>query len=274
MKNVGYLISSEEFASKLSKGFFARSLDRVSGALGAARAPWKASSLYDDKLGQTGVAIAVDERAAKGSPAKHDALWGKVALLLEKNGVASLVARGVEAPAGMLGYPAPDGRALRFARGFCALLDSGAYDSNIEAVALVSGDGPSEYLELLADELNYIRFYSKDVSAARSCARYVYDYNGTAAESTSSIARIAGCECAFVLDRGYSAVAGRLRCATVVDPYSSSRDAPAVTAYTDKLGVLEVGCAYYEAHYYNRKGLLPEDDLRLFIQDARSRGAV
>lgn len=266
MKKIGYIVNSADFKAEFSKGFLNKSMSIAAGALGGLIPPWKASNLYDDKLNMTAVMIAVGKQNLN-SENKIEQLWEKIFELCEKNDVSALIVKDVPMLKSYMKFPVFDGSAAQFFYQFDFYMKQGSITRESDVGVFIGEDIHEDYLEYFCDELNYLKFYSRDAKSAKKAAEYVYSYNSTAAEATSSIGNMRDCGVVLVLEKSLSATAKYIPSEVRVDPFAGSIGALSSRVFTDKLGEIAIGAQYFEALFYNRTGVMPADNIRLFISE-------
>jgi len=268
---IGYVIRSDNYKSEFARGFLNRSLNMLSGAMGGIIPPWKASSLYNETLDPTAVMIAVG-RQDLSTDGKVREVWSKVNELLKKNEACCLVVEGVpEPPEGYL-LPAFDGMHATLAYLYTLYFAEGAFNRYSDVALMLGEDSDSEWVEFFAEECNYLKFYARDRRITQEAIDFAYRYNGTAAEGTMNIGSLNTCDAVFCLDRKMADTARHLKPQVVVVPYGKQQiveKSLKTRVFTDKLGEILLGPAYFEALYYSTTGLMPIHNIRRFIGEVQ-----
>ncbi|MDR2519786.1 MAG: hypothetical protein LBC69_01845 [Eubacteriaceae bacterium] len=268
MNTIGYVIKSDNYRSEFARGFLNRSLNMIANVIGGAVPPWKASSLYDDKLNETAAMIAVG-RQNFSDEARLKELWEKISDLLAKCGAVCLVIEGIPLPESeAMDLPVFDGTKAALCYQYAKSRIPGEFGRFSDVALMISVETDPAWLEFFADECNYLKIYCRDRSTSLWALDTVYAYNGTAAEGTASIASLSESGAVFCLSESLAPTARHLKAKCVVNPYDRGileSKALKSKVYTDKLGELYLGPAYMEALYYLKTGLLPTSNIRRFM---------
>ncbi|MCL1803558.1 MAG: hypothetical protein FWG30_07960 [Eubacteriaceae bacterium] len=270
MSNIGFIIHRDSYKSAFDKGFFKKGIDKLTQAFSGGPQPWIASNLYDESLNQIGVVIASDRQGLR----EHEAVsaaWNKILTLLEQSKASCIITEGMPLPEEGLSLPVFDGTIAAACYLYMKKISSGDLSRTSSIALLIGEDTDCEWLEYFCDEYNYIKYYSHDRQMAQKAIDYSYAYNGTAAEASSSLSALSGSDAIFCLSPELSEISKRIRANTIINPYSEavlSSEELKVSVYTDKLGVIQIGPACFEALYYIRTGQHPLKSLYGFQAQA------